>query len=216
MQSSKAVQLPATSGCVVHALLWKPAMELLKKSSGHFFKAWTGTTALLLLRAVLLGGCRGLLPAPRAAGVERQCPSAQCSVTCPGVAGLGGDRALREPCAWRKDAAWLTETPKARVFVGQDYFSPVVWFVFIPRSDDFFPSLFDLQFHCALETDQSKKWPFFCSNMETCYWLYSCDSWPLCGLFRQSFTHSFSIPIVYLFLENLKGGLWGPHGENYN
>lgn len=38
MQSSKAVQLPATSGHVVHAIVWKPAMENLKKIIGAFLQ----------------------------------------------------------------------------------------------------------------------------------------------------------------------------------
>jgi len=89
MQSSKAVQLPATSGCVVHAAPWKPAMELLKKPSGHFFKAQTGTTTLCLLRAVLLGSCWGLaapgLPAApgcRGCGAGPEHPVLGCTSLC--------------------------------------------------------------------------------------------------------------------------------------
>lgn len=208
MQSCKAVQLPATSGCVVHSVLWKPATELLKrkkKSSGHFFKARMGTTALFLLRAVLLGGCWGLAaPGLLAAG-------APCARLCVFL------------CVWARRwrdsvwAWWVGRGPAPRMLLGllkhqrpgcsMDRSISVLWSacLFIPRLDDFSPLVFWPSI--SLWPDQEMT-ILLQRHGNLLPALHSCDSWPLCRVFRCPFRHRFSIPIVYLYWENLKEGLW--------
>lgn len=156
MQSSKAVQLPATSGCV-HAVLWELATEALKKKkkSRHFFKAQTETTALFLLCAALcLCGCRELaapgLPTPQTARA-RALPKHP----------LLGYVSLCWVAWWWLDsvqALWVIRGPELRMLLGllkhqrpgcsMDRFISVSWSgcLFILILDDFSPSFLAFSF----------------------------------------------------------------------
>lgn len=157
MQSSKAVQLPATSGRVVHAIVWKPAMENLNNwgiSSRH------GQEQLLCFYYVLCSS----VGAENFLGTSESPPSPDCSGSgavpkCPMLGSVSLCHRTRwwldlcQPCesvrTWTQDAAWLTEKPKARVFTGQDYFSPV-WLSLHCMIRWHFPLFLNIQFHCAL------------------------------------------------------------------
>lgn len=132
---------------------------------------------------------------------------------------------------WWADSVWALEcwqdlplgcclaswTPKARVFYGQHYFSPVVWLHLHAKIRRVFP----LASFIASVSLCFRDWPLqemTISLQQPGNLLLTPFLWFMTTVqgFQMLFTHVSSIPIVYLFLENWNERLWGSQEVNDN